>query len=147
MRSALGTGPGELDRRGLDPLDGAEHDLVALGVDHDRVAGVEFLPQDLLRQRVLDDALDRTPQRPGTERRRRSPCLASRSFASLRELEAEALRLELACEPLDQQVDDLGDLLGGELVEDDDVVDAVEELGPEVALELLVHLAPSSCRR
>ena len=71
--SALGTGPGELDRRGLDALDGAEDDLVALGVDDDRLAGVEFLPQDLLGQRVLDEALDRTAQRPGTERRRRSP--------------------------------------------------------------------------
>ena len=37
-------------------------------VDHDRLAGVELLPQDLLRERVLDHALDRTPQRPGAER-------------------------------------------------------------------------------
>ena len=121
------------------PFDRAEHDLFAVGVDDDRVAGVEFLPQDLLGQRVLDEALDRTAQRPGTERGVVAP-LGEQQLRRVRELETETLRLELACEPLDQQVDDLRDLLGGELVEDDDVVDAVEELGPEVPLELVVHL-------
>jgi len=42
--------------------------------------------------------------------------------------------------PLDQQVDDLGDLFLGQLVEHDDLVDAVQELGPEAALQVLVHL-------
>ena len=37
-------------------------------VDDDRLAGVELLPQDLLRERVLDQPLDRTAQRPRTER-------------------------------------------------------------------------------
>jgi hypothetical protein len=41
----------------------------------------------------------------------------------------------------DHEVDDLLDLLLRELVEDDDLVDAVEELGPEVLLELLVTFA------
>jgi effector-binding domain-containing protein len=40
----------------------------------------------------------------------------------------------------DHQVDDLDDLVLGQLVEHDDVVDAVEELGPEVLLELVVDL-------
>ena len=36
----------------------------------------------------------------------------------------------------DQQADDEADLFAGQLVEDDDFVDAVQELGPEQALEL-----------
>ena len=43
--------------------------LVALDVDDDRLAGPELLPQDLLRQRILDQALQRPAQRPGPERR------------------------------------------------------------------------------
>ena len=58
---------GELHRGRLDGLDGTEHDVFAFGVDHDRVAGVEFLPQDLLGQRVFDEPLDRTPERPGAQ--------------------------------------------------------------------------------
>jgi hypothetical protein len=38
------------------------------------------------------------------------------------------------------EVDDLDDLLLGQLREDDGVVDAVEELGPEVLLQLVVDL-------
>src|SRR4051794_10254568 len=53
-----GAGARELDRRRLDRLDRPEDDLVVECVDHDRLAGVELLPQDLLRERVLDHALD-----------------------------------------------------------------------------------------
>ena len=57
------------------------------------------------------------------------------------ELDAEALALELLLvSALDHQVDDLGDLVLGQLVEDDRLVDAVQELGPEVLLERLVDL-------
>src|SRR4051794_16239630 len=139
MYLALGTAPGELDGRRLDPLDRPEDDLVVERVDHDRLAGVEFLPQDLLRQRVLDHPLDRPAQRPRPER----GVVALRREEQLGvggELEAEALALQLLDHPLDQQVDDLGDLFPGELVEDDHLVDAVQELGPEAALQVLVHL-------
>src|SRR5687768_7798026 len=52
----------------------AESDLLLvvlrlLDVDHNCVAGLELLPQDLLGQRVLDEALERTTQGPGAERR------------------------------------------------------------------------------
>ena len=53
-RLSVGAAAGELDRRRLDALDRPEHDLVVERVDDDRLAGVEFLPQDLLRERVLD---------------------------------------------------------------------------------------------
>ena len=38
--------------------------------------------------------------------------------------------------PRHHQLDDVGDLFAGELAEDDDLVHAVEELGPEDLLEL-----------
>ena len=43
---------------------------------------------------------------------------------------------------VEQQVDDALDLREAERVEQDDVVDAVEELGPEVAVELAHHQRP-----
>src|SRR5207253_995568 len=60
--SAGGAGACQLDWRGLGrALRGPEDDpalafllRVRLGVDHDRLAGAELLPEDLLRHRVLD---------------------------------------------------------------------------------------------
>ena len=46
------------------------------------------------------------------------------------------LHLELLPQPVDHQVDDRADLRALQLVEDDDLVDAVEELGLEDTLEL-----------
>jgi hypothetical protein len=43
---------------------------------------------------------------------------------------------ELLAQPVDHEVDDVLDLLVREVVEDDDLVHAVEELGPEELLEL-----------
>src|SRR5437879_6006467 len=60
---------GELDGRWFDAFDGTEDDLVVLRVHDDREAGAELLPQDPLRERVLDHALDGAPQRTGAERR------------------------------------------------------------------------------
>src|SRR3954453_12637030 len=112
MYLALGTAPGKLDGRRLDPLDRPEDDLVVERVDHDRLAGVEFLPQDLLRQRILDHPLDRPPQRPRAQR----GVVALRREQQLGvggELHVEPLALQLADDPLDEQVDDLGDLFPG----------------------------------
>ena len=43
-------------------------------------------------------------------------------------------------DPRQHEVDDLDDLVLGQLVEHDDVVDTVEELGTEVLLELVLDL-------
>ena len=53
---------------------------------------------------------------------------------------AMSLLAQLRLHPGDHQVDHRDDLLLGELVEHDDVVDAVEELGAEVLLQLVVDL-------
>ena len=61
--------------------------------------------------------------------------LGQEVLGGLGELDAEALALELTGETLGHQVDHLHDLALGELVEDDDLVDAVQELRAEVRLE------------
>ena len=61
-------------------------------------------------------------------------------MAAVGELDADALALELLLRARDHQVDDLGDLGLGELVEDDRLVDAVQELRPEVLLQRVVDL-------
>jgi hypothetical protein len=58
----------------------------------------------------------------------------------LGQLEAHVLVLELGLDPGDEDVDDLQDLVLAQLVEDDRVVDAVEELRAEVLLQLVVDL-------
>ena len=45
-----------------------------------------------------------------------------------------------AIDPGEHEVDDLDDLVLAQLVEHDDVVDAVEELGTEVLLQLVLTL-------
>src|SRR5687767_11424258 len=41
--------------------------FVGRDVDQDRVPGLVLVPQDLLRQRILDHALDRPTKRTGSE--------------------------------------------------------------------------------
>ena len=41
---------------------------IGLGVDDDDLAGAELLVEELLGERVLDEALDGPTQRPGAER-------------------------------------------------------------------------------
>src|SRR3954466_5217159 len=94
IESALfgGSAAREFHRRRFDALHRAEHDLVALSVDDDGVARVEFLPENLLRERVLDQALDRTPQWPCTQRRVIDTA-RDHQLGRIRELEAQPLRL------------------------------------------------------
>src|SRR6266511_4681860 len=48
---------GQLHREGVGRhWRGLEHDLLVADVDDDRLPGLELLPQELLRQRVLDQA-------------------------------------------------------------------------------------------
>ena len=71
--SGVGARLGELDGRRLDGLDRPEDDGAVLGVDDDRLADPELLPEDLLGERVLDELLDRPPQRPRPEGRLVAP--------------------------------------------------------------------------
>src|SRR5215470_1214710 len=103
VASASFCAPCQLDGRRLDPFDRPEDDLTVERVDDDRLARVELLPEDLLRERILDEALDRTTQRPGTERRVVT-LLGEQQLGVVGELEPDALGLELVLHPLDLEV-------------------------------------------
>src|ERR1700733_8557007 len=129
----------ELDWGRLETLDGPKDDALALHIDDDRLADPEFLPENLLREGVLDELLDRPAKRTSTERR--VVALLGHELLGLsRQLDPDALGFELLADPADQEVHDLGDLGDQQLVEDDDLVDAVQEFGAEVRLQRLLHL-------
>src|SRR4051794_37280274 len=144
VRVRLALGP-DADRRldllGLDdrelhePLLDAVLDRLVPLVDQDGRAGRELRPQDEVRERVLDVALDRAAQRPGAHGR--VPALVRQQILGLLgELELQLPLGHRLPHAADEQVDDDLDLVLRELVEHQDVVDAVEELGPERLLEL-----------
>jgi hypothetical protein len=118
----------------------AEGDLAVLGVDDHHLAGGELLPQELLGQRVLDHPLDGPAQRAGAEGGVVA-LLGQQVLGALGQLHGDVLGLELLDHAPHHQVDDALHLLARELVEDDHLVDPVQELGPEVALELVHDLA------
>ena len=62
------------------------------------------------------------------------------SLASWVISQLDLLRLELIAHAVEQQVDDLADLLDLQRAEDHDRVDAVQELRPELRLELVEDL-------
>src|SRR4051812_13594894 len=112
---------------------------LALRVDPDVLPGAELGEEDLLGQGVLDLALDGAAQRARTEHGVVA-LLGEQVLGRGRELDAHVLVLEPLVELGDLEVDDLRDLLAVEVGEHDRVVDAVEELGPEVLLELVGDL-------
>ena len=134
-RGALGAG---LDRDLLgDRLDG-QAGVLRL-VDADCLAGLEAARQQRLGELVLDHVLDDAAQRP----RAVVDVVAELDdvvLGFLRDLELDLLGVELVAHPREQQLDDHPDLLDLEAAEDDDRVDAVQELGPELRLELVEDL-------
>src|SRR4051812_21014479 len=60
---------GDLLRRDLAGDDRDVDLFVVLAVDQDRGAGLELAAEDEIGERVLDEALDRAAQRPGSHRR------------------------------------------------------------------------------
>ena len=110
-----------------------------------RRAGRELAEQQLLGQHVLDHVLDHAAERPGAV----GDVVADLDdvvLGRLRDLQDHALGLEPVADASQHQVHDQADLLDRERAEDDRGVDAVEELGPEGLLELLVDLLAASAR-
>src|SRR4051812_11498739 len=104
-------------------------------LDHDGRARRELRPQDEVRQRVLDVALDRATERAGAHGRV-PPLLDEQVLGVLGQLQLQlAVRQRLA-DAAQEELDDRLDLLLLQLVEHDHVVDAVEELGAEDLLQL-----------
>jgi len=111
---------------------GLEAELVRLAVHIDaHVRAVQdFAIEDLDGERVLDHALQRT-----LERTRAVGCIGTRARMSWRAdsvSSSEMARLQAACHVVEAQVENVAHLRGSERAEDHDIVDAVEELGPEV---------------
>ena len=111
----------------------------ALDVDDDDLPRADVVEQDLLRELILDLALDRPTQRTRTQHRIKAT-LGEQLLSLVGQLQIDVLGLQLLLDAADHQVDHLDDLLGRQLVEHDDVIDAVEELRTEVLLQLVVDL-------
>src|SRR5579864_3171614 len=131
----------DLLRRDFAGDEGDVH-LVAVGflrarlaADEDGRAGLELPAEHVVGERVLDIALDCAAQRPGAHRR--VVALVDEQVLRLvRELDRDLVVRHLLAQALQQQVDDRLDLFLVQLVEDDDLVDAVEQLGAEDLLQL-----------
>src|SRR5438034_316707 len=113
---------GRVEGRADGGLDPAEHD------------GLLDPPRALDRD-LLDDDRAQLSRAVG----RIVPLLDERRLGGRREHELDPLVGQLLVDPPDHQADDLLDVVEPEGVEDDDVVDAVQELRSERALELLQH--------
>src|SRR3954470_8484132 len=131
-------GVGQVDRLGLATERELLVRVLALDVHHDDLTRGQLAVEDLLAQRVLDLALDGPAQRPGTQDRVEA-AVGQQLLGGRRHLERHVLVRQLALHAGEHEVDDPDDLVLAQLVEHDDVVDAVEELRPEVLLELVVH--------
>ncbi|CKS72313.1 Protein of uncharacterised function (DUF3170) [Mycobacterium tuberculosis] len=143
MRSSLGqirlgrrlAGTGEGEHRVL----AGTFTVPVVHVDGDHLTRPDLLEEDLLRELIFDLTLDGAPQRAGPQHRVEAT-LGQQRLGRIGQHQRHVLALELAGDPADHQVDHPDDLLAGQLVEDDDVVDAVEELRAEVFLQLVVDL-------
>src|SRR3989454_10655759 len=119
----------------------SERDRLALGVDDDRVAVDELVLEQFERQRVRDQALNGPLERPRAERRVVA-LPAEERLGGVGDLELDALGLEPPLEMAELDLDDPGDLVAPERVEDHDLVDPVEELWPQGVPQLLHDQRP-----
>src|SRR5450432_842958 len=113
--------------------------LTRAAVDDDRVARRERAREQQARERILDVARDGALERPRAEHR------VVALVGQERARRGQKLDLELAvaqqlAQALELQVDDPVELAAQESMKDDDVVDAVQELGPEGLAQLVEHL-------
>src|SRR6187551_1256506 len=104
-------------------------------VDPHRLAGTELAGEDAPRQWVLEMALDRAAERPRAVQRVVALPREQRE-RGIGHLEGEARLRHPSLDVRHEQPDDLAQLRLVERLEDDDLVDAVEELRPEVVAEL-----------
>src|SRR5215216_627984 len=119
-----------LDRDRL-ALPGVEGELVHVRIDDDGVALLKLALEHLERQRVQHAALDRALERAGAVDRVVA-LLDEQVLGGVGELERDLALAQAAHEAGELDLDDLAQLLLRERVEDDDLVDAVDELRREV---------------
>ena len=112
-----------------------DHQFSAFDVKLNSGSGADLTREHHSRQRVLDQTLDGAFEGPCAEVRIEA-LVGQEPGGGVRGSYLEALIGEQPVEVGELDVDDLFDVLLGEAVEDQDLVDAIEELGPEVLLEL-----------
>ena len=112
-----------------------EDERAVLLVHADDLAGVPQALQQLLGERVLDERLDGAAQRAGAVDGIGAP-LGDEVARGVGELDGHTLGHEAVAQVGDHELHDAAELLGGERLEDHDLVHAVQELGTEVLLEL-----------
>src|SRR5205823_9062571 len=117
-----------------------ERELAVADPDADAVARSELSLEDLLRQRILDLLLDGPLQRSRTVHRIETG-LSEAVAGGIIERQVHVALDQALAEVEELDVDDGADLLRAEGMEDHDVVDAVDELGPEALLHDLHHRA------
>src|SRR5699024_7071451 len=113
--------------------------IPAIDINGDDLAGTDLAEEDLLRHRVLDLTLDGTTQWSCTQYRIETAG-GQQCLGLVGELDAHILVRQGTGDTADEQLHHLDDLVAGQLVEDHDLVDTVEELGAEVLLQLVVDL-------
>src|SRR5580692_7050981 len=99
-----------------------------LGADLDMVAGLQPAVEQLHCQRIQQEFLDGPLQRASAELRIVT-LLREKFFSGLVQFDAEILERKAFFQSLQLHFDDGGELLLVEIVEDDDVIHAVQELG------------------
>src|SRR2546423_4405801 len=105
--------------------------LVAVRRDADGLAGQNLAAQEFRRERVLYERLYRALQ--GARAVERVVALArEQSFRRVVEFEMHVALLQHSAQAFELNLDDVADLLARELVEDDYVVNAIQELRLEV---------------
>src|ERR671926_260900 len=106
-------------------LDGgrAVRELAALGVDLDDRGVAERALDERLGERVFDVLLERAPERPRAVGAVAAGLLDDPALGLLRQADFEAATGERLVQLLDLEADDLQQLVVGELVEDDDLVE------------------------
>src|SRR5215469_510713 len=108
-------------------------------VDDDMIAVQDFAIEDLQSERILNQLLDGALQ--GTSAEVRVVALREQQvFRRLGELQRNLAISEQATHVLETKIDDFDQLIFAQRPEDDDVVDAVQELGLEVRVQLVHDL-------
>src|ERR1700675_2007353 len=123
----------------LGDLNLAKSESPRLDVLLDSRAVPELPAHDRLGERILDVLLDRPPQLARPVGRVVSP-LDEQVQRRPGGLELDALVRQLLVDAADHELHDRGDMLPGKGMEHDDVVDPVDELRPEHALQLVQDL-------
>ena len=122
-------------------------DKLAIGhVAQDGIALAPLAGQKLLGQRVLNELLNSTAQRTRTVGEV-STLGHNLVVGRIGELDVHAVCDQTLTQVIHQQVSDLGQVLARELLEHHNVVDTVEQLGAEQALELAHRAALDLTRR